>query len=318
MPERPEPGKGDCRNQEDDGGTPRLNFKADLLFEKAVQRGGLFVCSKRLIMDQKIVSEIRVRLKQLEERENITIPLAIESGSRAWGFPSPNSDYDCRFVYVRPVEQTFTLFPVRDVIEEPLTPVFDINGWDLAKALRLMYAGNAVIVEWLKSVFAYQINEPFREAALELADDVCDRGLIGKHYYHLAHAQIHRLNQFTGEVSLKKTLYVLRPLTALMWLAENPTQVVAPMNFHELREGVSIPAGVSEKIDRLLELKAQDSELGTAQLDRELVEFILSAFASLEPWCKAGKRRQACEAQIDAFWRHWSREFSPQGGPGRA
>ena len=117
-------------------------------------------------MDDTIVAEIRSRLKSLEAQERVTIPLAIESGSTAWGFPSPDSDYDCRFVYVRPLAETFTLFPRRDVIEEPLTEVFDINGWELSKALRLMLAGNAVIVEWLRSNFAYQENGEFREAAL--------------------------------------------------------------------------------------------------------------------------------------------------------
>lgn len=263
-------------------------------------------------MNPKIVAEIRTRLTELENRANISIPLAIESGSRAWGFPSPDSDYDCRFIFVRPLEQTFTLFPVRDVIEEPLTPVFDINGWDLGKALRLMHSGNAVIVEWLKSVFSYHVNEAFRAAALELADEVCDRRLIGKHYYHLVRAQMHRLNFLQGEVSLKKTLYILRPLTALTWLSEHPGRAIAPMNFRELQREVAFPDLVSEKVDALLERKARSSEMGTEQVDSVLSEFMLSKYESFESWATAGRESDGRRAEIDIFWRHWSSELRPE------
>ncbi|WP_172670770.1 nucleotidyltransferase domain-containing protein [Labrenzia sp. DG1229] len=263
-------------------------------------------------MNPKIVAEIRTRLTELENRANISIPLAIESGSRAWGFPSPDSDYDCRFIFVRPLEQTFTLFPVRDVIEEPLTPVFDINGWDLGKALRLMHSGNAVIVEWLKSVFSYQVNEAFRVAALELADEVCSRQLIGKHYYHLARTQLQRLNFLKGEVSLKKTLYILRPLTALMWLSEHPGRAIAPMNFRELQREVAFPDLVSEKVDALLERKARSSEMGTEKVDPVLSEFMLSKYESFESWSSAGRDSDGHRAEIDIFWRHWSSELCPE------
>ncbi|MET1413159.1 nucleotidyltransferase domain-containing protein [Roseibium sp. HPY-6] len=261
-------------------------------------------------MDPQIVTEIRTRLSDLETREKIAIPLAIESGSRAWGFPSPDSDYDCRFVYVRRLEKTFTLFPVRDVIEEPLTPVFDINGWDLGKALRLMHSGNAVIVEWLKSVFAYKEHEPFRVAALELADEVCDRRLIGKHYYHLAKAQMTRLDYLRGEVSLKKTLYALRPLAALMWLSEHPDKAVAPMNFRELQRDVEFPDSVSEKINALLERKARSSEMGTEKLEPTLSEFMLSSYESFESWAEAGQPDERTKLEIDAFWRTWTTKLS--------
>ncbi|ERP97233.1 hypothetical protein Q669_24955 [Labrenzia sp. C1B10] len=263
-------------------------------------------------MDPQIVYEIQARLKELETRERITIPLAIESGSRAWGFPSADSDYDCRFVYVRTVEKTVTLFPVRDVIEEPLTPVFDINGWDLAKALRLMYAGNAVIVEWLKSVFAYQLHEPFRDAALDLADVVCDRRLICKHYYHLAKAQIHRQNFFQGDVSLKKTLYCLRPLAALMWLSHHPERAVAPMNFQDLRQNAGFPDVVSREIDILLERKALSSEMGSERLNPVLSGFILDTFDGFQSFANAGEPCAVHQGRIDDFWRHWSAELSPR------
>ncbi len=95
--------------------------------------------------------------------------LAIESGSRAWGFPSPDSDYDCRFIYVRRRDDYLTLYPPRDVIEFPLEGELDINGWDLGKALRLLLKGNAVVIEWLTSPYAYAGDASFRDEALALA-----------------------------------------------------------------------------------------------------------------------------------------------------
>ena len=113
-------------------------------------------------MDAAVVGEIDNRLESIRVDENVNIPWAIESGSRAWGFPSPDSDYDCRFVYVRPLADTLRLFPKRDVIEMPITPVFDVGGWELGKALKLLLKGNAVIIEWLMSPIIYDGDPVFR------------------------------------------------------------------------------------------------------------------------------------------------------------
>ena len=86
-------------------------------------------------MRQKIIE----KLKEIEEKENIKILLAVESGSRAWGFASPDSDYDVRFIYIRKLENYLRLNKMRDVIELPIDEELDINGWDLQKTLRLLY-----------------------------------------------------------------------------------------------------------------------------------------------------------------------------------
>ena len=89
-----------------------------------------------------IVERIRNKLDEIERTENVRVILAVESGSRAWGFPSPDSDYDVRFIYVRRPEDYIRLNPVRDVIEWQLDDIYDISGWDLQKALRLMHDSN--------------------------------------------------------------------------------------------------------------------------------------------------------------------------------
>ena len=88
-------------------------------------------------------------LARIRAEEGSAIPLAVESGSRAWGFPSPDSDWDARFLFVRPVAQHLSPWPLRDVIELPITGDLDVNGWELGKALKLLLKGNAVVVEWL-------------------------------------------------------------------------------------------------------------------------------------------------------------------------
>lgn len=110
--------------------------------------------------------KIQEQLRRIEESENIKILLAVESGSRAWGFASPDSDYDVRFVYIRRPEDYLRLDVVRDVIELPIDDVLDINGWDLQKTLRLLHKSNPTLFEWFSSPIVYQKTEfadKFRE-----------------------------------------------------------------------------------------------------------------------------------------------------------
>ena len=119
--------------------------------------------------DPAVVAAIDAQLPRRRDEHHATVLLAVESGSRAWGFPSPDSDYDCRFIYVRRRDDYLALWPQRDVIEFPTDAVLDVNGWDLGKALRLLLKGNAVVIEWLTSPFVYAGDARFRDEALALA-----------------------------------------------------------------------------------------------------------------------------------------------------
>ena len=103
--------------------------------------------------------KIQDQLHRIEDEEHIKILLAVESGSRAWGFASPDSDYDVRFVYVRRTEDYLRLEMVRDVIELPVNDVLDINGWDLQKTLKLLYKSNPALFEWFSSSIVYKETE---------------------------------------------------------------------------------------------------------------------------------------------------------------
>lgn len=98
---------------------------------------------------------IQKELAQIEQTQNVRILLAVESGSRAWGFASPDSDYDVRFIYVHPKDAYLRLQKHRDVIELPINDALDINGWDLTKTLRLLHKSNPTLFEWGASPIVY-------------------------------------------------------------------------------------------------------------------------------------------------------------------
>lgn len=233
-------------------------------------------------MSPAIVERIDTLLDRVAEEHRVFLPLAIESGSRAWGFPSPDSDYDCRFVYVRPIVQHLSPWTPRDVIEFPPEGDLDVNGWDLGKALRLMLRGNAVVIEWLCSPIVYRGEGWFRDALLHLARHAATRDAIGRHYLHLGERQrrVHFGDQ--DSVPLKKIFYALRPAAAVRWLRQRPGESVAPMHFPTLMAECDPPADVRDIVAELLERKAATRELGAAPLPPAIATFIDAEFILAE------------------------------------
>lgn len=229
-------------------------------------------------MDEAVVARIEARLADISRDHQVAIPLAIESGSRAWGFPSPDSDYDCRFVFVRPVQHYLSLWLRRDVIETPMDGILDVNGWDLGKALKLLLKGNAVIIEWLNSPIAYGVDPGFRREFLDLARDVADRRLVARHYLHLGERQRRVYFGDDSIVALKKIFYALRPAAALRWLRHHPDEAIAPMHFPTLLKGCEAPSAVIEIIEDLMARKAVTRELGAGPLPAPVLAFIDAEF----------------------------------------
>ncbi len=229
-------------------------------------------------MDRAIVAQIDARLSEIQRSHNVVIPLSVESGSRAWGFPSTDSDYDCRFMFVRSVEEYLSPWPRRDVIETPLDGLFDVNGWDLAKALKLLLKGNAVVIEWLTSPITYDSDQQFREEFLALAERVADRFLVGRHYLHLGERQRHTYFRDEKSIPQKKVFYAQRPAAALRWLRCHPTKAVAPMHFPTLMRDCEAPTELLEIVDALIVRKAETRELGSAPLPASVRDFIDSEF----------------------------------------
>ena len=207
---------------------------------------------------QKITQEIiPAKLKEIEERENIRIIHCIESGSRAWGFASPDSDYDVRFIYVRPIEYYLRLDKTRDVIEWQLDETLDINGWDLQKALRLLHNSNPTLFEWSNSPIIYKTTPEWEEVRAII--DHFFQKKAGLHHY-LSTAKTNYREYLKGEeVRLKKYFYVLRPILACRWILEKQTP--PPMLFSELADA-SLDKKLIPAVRDLLQKKMETPELG--------------------------------------------------------
>ena len=207
---------------------------------------------------------IQSRLSELERDESIRFLFAIESGSRAWGFPSPDSDFDVRFVYARDPSWYLSIAPGRDVIELPLVDDWDMNGWDIQKAISLLLKPNPVLLEWLDSPIKYRWDNNACEKLLAFAQRYVKPQDCLTHYYHLAKRQWDRNIASETNVKLKKYFYVLRPALAIQWVRACPN-LLPPMNFQALIHGTNVSADLKSKISELLASKAKASELGTGE-----------------------------------------------------
>ncbi len=199
---------------------------------------------------------IQEKLKEIEKTENIRILHAVESGSRAWGFPSRNSDYDVRFIYVRPLAHYLKLEKTSDVIELPINDMLDINGWDLKKALQLLYGANPTLFEWMASPVVYR-KTAFADSFMPLLAQYFSsrRGL----YHYISMAEGNYREYLKGEmVRAKKYFYVLRPVLACRWILEKQTP--PPMAFSELMESQLTPELVPV-VRELLDLKMNAPEI---------------------------------------------------------
>ncbi len=206
---------------------------------------------------------IIARLREIESAESVRILYACESGSRAWGFASTDSDYDVRFIYLRPVAWYLAvdLEHKRDVIEYPIQDLLDINGWDLRKALRLLRRGNPPLVEWLGSPIVYLSRYTLAERMRALATKYYHPVAALHHYLRMAQGNYR--DYLKGEtVWLKKYFYVLRPLLAIKWIERGLG--VVPTEFQKLVEGVVDSPQLRAEIDQLVATKRAGVELGRA------------------------------------------------------
>ena len=204
-----------------------------------------------------IVQEvIPAKLREMEDRENIRVIHCVESGSRAWGFASPDSDYDVRFIYVRPLEQYLRLDKTRDVIEWQLDETLDINGWDLQKALRLLHGSNPTLFEWNNSPIVYKTTPEWAEISAEIGRFFQKKAGL---YHYLSTAKKNYREYLKGDtVRLKKYFYVLRPLLACRWILEKQTP--PPMRFSELADAF-LDKSLVPAVSDLLRLKMETPEL---------------------------------------------------------
>jgi predicted nucleotidyltransferase len=254
-----------------------------------------------------VQDEVRNRLRRAEDEHDVKVLLAVESGSRAWGFASPNSDYDARFIYVNNPEWYLSvgLEEQRDVIEYPIIDDMDINGWDLRKALRLFWKSNPGFVEWVQSTIIYEHSGSFHERAKELLPQVysVESGI----YHYRSMAKTNYRGYLQGpQVPLKKYFYVLRPLLSVRWLEQFDKP--APIEFDKLREVIQGERELQQAIDDLLATKRTSPEMGLSPQIMPIQQFIERELHRLETIKPTRSERKTVEPLLSELFRYVLKE----------
>jgi uncharacterized protein len=223
------------------------------------------------------------KLAQIEKDKQVKILYACESGSRAWGFASPDSDYDVRFIYMHPADYYLSIDEAGDTIELPINDVLDISGWDIRKALKLLRKSNPPLTEWLQSPIVYLKHDDFYTELREFSSKYFIPRSGYNHYLSMT------VNTFEGDLSaetvkLKKYFYALRPILACLWIVEKGT--LPPMEFDKLRV-MANDVVVQKAIDNLLVQKTNADEKFSMQPISVLHNYIAQ---SIE-YCRQNEQR---------------------------
>lgn len=213
---------------------------------------------------------ILVKIKEIEEKEHVRVLHVVESGSRAWGFASPDSDYDVRFIYVRDRNFYLSLKDNKDFIDWELNEVLDINGWDLKKALQHFHKSNATLFEWSNSPVVYYTTDEWKQLYEGVASKyfACKASMY--HYYGTANKNYY---EYLTEdmVKYKKYFYVLRPILACKWIEEK--KCPPPVLFHELFNSV-LENDMKAAVEELLAKKVKMSESDKAPKIETINQYI--------------------------------------------
>lgn len=211
--------------------------------------------------------DIHEHLREIEAQYHVKVLFAVESGSRAWGFASKDSDWDVRFVYVHEPSWYFHIEEQKDTIEHMFPDETDLSGWELKKALRLFKRSNPSFFEWLHSPIVYEKDHVFVDGIKQMESQYFDAERAMFHYNHIYKKHNDRYIKDYG-LPLKRFLYYLRGILVCKWLADNGT--VPPVRFTELVDATVEDKMIKEKIAYLLELKKQSNKHNLEPVDEEL------------------------------------------------
>lgn len=242
------------------------------------------------------------KLADIEREQGITVLYAAESGSRAWGFESPDSDFDVRFIYKRPLSEYLRLDASRDVIELPVNDTWDVSGWDLDKALCLLMKSNPTLYEWLSSPICYR-DTGFSVRIRPLLSEYFSPSRMLHHYLSMARNNI-RGYLDGNTVRLKRYLYVLRPLLACLWVMENDAP--PPVKFSDMA-GRMLPDSLKPPLEYLLAEKVKSSEKAEIPRIPDIDRFIESSVIRIQSHIETlHERRRSWDALNKFFIREIS------------
>lgn len=216
--------------------------------------------------------EVARRLREVEQQHNLGIVFACESGSRAWGFASNDSDFDVRFIFVRPRHEYLKLNPPKDAFDLHQDQDFDLAGWDIRKTAELMRRCNPPLMEWLDSPIIYETDDVISPKLVDLRVQYFDAKKAAHHYLSLAAGVWHKYIADNPNPVRKKYLYVIRPLACIRYIAMHNTQ--PPTLFDDVLEAIDWSADVRGAIDQLVSQKRSAGELGSQPADPLLSQSI--------------------------------------------
>lgn len=231
------------------------------------------------IVSEDVRAQIQERLQEIEAEHAVKILFAVESGSRAWGMHSPDSDYDVRFVYVHEPRWYLSIDQKRDVIECPIDGDLDLSGWDIKKALQLLVRGNCALYEWINSPVAYREPGETGRRMLDLIPEQAAVHFMAKHYFGLGEGNWKRGIENQTYVSIKKYLYVIRPAVILAWLRENSSPRDLPVWLPDQIAGANLPVSVSREIQALLRQKSAVNEAQEIPRSPVMDDFVQRQFS---------------------------------------
>ena len=241
---------------------------------------------------------IEAELARIEREESVRIVYACESGSRAWGFESVDSDYDVRFLYVRPAAWYLSIAAGRDVVERPIDDQMDISGWDLRKALGLLRKSNPPLLEWLQSPIVYRQVSGIVSRIRELMPAYYSP--LACHFHYLRMAEGNLREHLRGEeVWIKKYFYVLRPVLACLWIERG--YGVVPMEFSALVERVVEDGDLREAVDALVRRKKAGEELDRGPRMGAISDFLEREIARLSAKRDLPRIRTSVDALDEVF-----------------
>ena len=244
------------------------------------------------------------KLKEIEKEYNITVLWAVESGSRAWGFASPDSDFDVRFIYKRKVTDYLKLNPDRDVIELPIDDTWDVSGWDLDKTLKLLQKSNPTLFEWMQSPIVY-VSTDFRQRIEKYMAECFSEERMLYHYLNTAKHDM-KANLSGATVRPKKYFYALRPILACMWVQRFHS--APPVLFDQLYNSV-LPDELRSTVDYLLDLKKNGPEKMTITPIEEIHAFLNQQILMMEAYLKSlpAKKEDSWDTLNDFFYEEITR-----------
>lgn len=254
-----------------------------------------------------ITSLIKPTIARIEKERAVKIWFAVESGSRAWGFESTDSDYDVRFIYLSPLSDYLTVFPRRDVIENAdiasPEPLLDFSGWDFRKFLGLVNKSNPVCFEWMQSSIVYQ------EAAIwsrvrKLVVPFFSPKAAMHHYLSMARHNYreHMRDGTSSTVKLKKYLYITRPLLCCRWIERDPTAGPPPMPFMDALKAAGVSDELRAAIDLLVERKKAGEELDEGAAVPCINRFIDAELGRLPAVANSMPEARGSVRDLDAFF----------------